>query len=86
MRLEYIILIILAAWFYFTNINEYRKDKNREYFLNDNLKVSSKVITKSGIIGYVAKIDKNEVILITGDEENLSYIKIDKSYIENILE
>lgn len=86
MRLEYIILIILAVWFYFTNINEYRKDKNREYFLNDNLKVSSKVITKSGIIGYVAKIDKNEVILITGDEENLSYIKIDKSYIENILE
>lgn len=86
MRLEYIILIILAVWFYFTNINEYRKDKNREYFLNDNLKVSSKVITKSGIIGYVAKIDKNELILITGDEENLSYIKIDKSYIENILE
>ena len=86
MRLEYIILIILVVWFYFTNINEYRKDKNREYFLNDNLKVSSKVTTKSGIIGYVAKIDKNEVILITGDEENLSYIKIDKSYIENILE
>lgn len=86
MRLEYIILIILVVWFYFTNINEYRKDKNREYFLNDNLKVSSKVTTKSGIIGYVAKIDKNEVILITGDEENPSYIKIDKSYIENILE
>lgn len=86
MRLEYIILIILAVCFYFTNVNDYRKDKNREIFVNDNLKVPSKVITKSGIIGYVAKINKNEVILITGDVDNTSTITIEKSYIDNILE
>lgn len=86
MKLEYIILIILAVGFYLTNIKEYRKEKNREYFINDKLKVSSKIITKSGIIGYVVKIDKNEVTLITGNEENSSYITLDKEYIENILE
>lgn len=86
MRLEHIILIILAIGFYYININDYRKDKNRENFINDNLKETSKIITKSGIIGYVKKIDKNEVIVITGEGENLSYLTIEKSYIDNILE
>lgn len=86
MRLEYIILIILAIGFYYVNLNDYRKDKNRENFVNDNIKESSKVITKSGIIGYVKKINKNEVTIITGEGENLSYLTIEKSYIDNILE
>lgn len=86
MKLEYIILIILAVGFYYTNILDYRKDKNREIFVNDNLKVSSKVITKSGIIGYVTNINKNEVIIVTGEVEKPSYLIIEKSYIENILE
>ena len=86
MRLEYIILIILAIGFYYTNLSEYRKDKNRENFINDNLKKTSKIITKSGIIGYVTKIDKNEVTIITGESENISYLTIEKSYIDNILE
>lgn len=86
MKLEYIILIILAIGFYYTNILDYRKDKNRENFVNDNLKVSSKVITKSGIIGYVTNINKNEVIIVTGEVEKPSYLIIEKSYIENILE
>ena len=86
MRLEYIILIILAVGFFQVNITDYRKDKNRETFVNDNLKISSKIITKSGIIGYVTNINGNEVTLITGEGEKGSYITIDKSYIENILE
>ena len=86
MKLEYIILIILAIGFYYTNILDYRKDKNRENFVNDNLKVSSKVITKSGIIGYVTNINKNEVTIVTGEFEKPSYLIIEKSYIENILE
>ena len=86
MKLEYIILIILAVGFYYTNILEYRKDKNRENFINDNLKISSKVITKSGIIGYVTNINKNEVTIVTGEVEKTSYLIIEKSYIENILE
>lgn len=86
MRLEYIILIILAVGFYYINLSDYRKDKNRESYVNDNLKESSKVITKSGIIGYVKKINKNEVLVITGEGEKLSYLIIEKSYIDNILE
>lgn len=86
MRLEYIILIILAIGFYFTNILEYRKDKNRENFVNDNLKISSKVITKSGIIGFVTGINKNEITIVTGESDKQSYLTIEKSYIENILE
>lgn len=86
MRLEYIILIILAVAFYYINLNDYRKEKNRENFINNNLKIGSKVITKTGIIGYVKKINKNEVILITGEGENHSYLTIEKSYIDNILE
>ena len=86
MKLEYIILIILAIGFYYTNILDYRKDKNREIFVNDNLKVSSKVITKSGIIGYVTNINKNEVTIVTGEVEKPLYLIIEKSYIENILE
>ena len=86
MRLEYIILIILAVGFYYTNILDYRKDKNRENFINDNLKVSSKIITKSGIVGYVTEINKNEITIITGEHDKPSYLTIDKSYIENILE
>ena len=86
MKLEYIILIILAVGFYYTNILVYRKDKNREIYVNDNLKVSSKVITKSGIVGYVTNINKNEVTIVTGGVEKRSYLIIEKSYIENILE
>lgn len=86
MRLEYIILIILAVGFYYVNLNDYRKDKNRENFVNENLTETSKVMTKSGIIGYVKKIDKNEVTIITGEGDNLSYLTIEKSYIYNILE
>ena len=86
MRLDYIILIILAVGFYYTNILDYRKDKNRENFINDNLKVSSKIITKSGIVGYVTEINKNEITIITGERDKPSYFTIDKSYIENILE
>ena len=86
MRLEYIILIILSVGFFQVNITDYRKDKNRETFVNDNLKISSKIISKSGIIGYVTNINGNEVTLVTGEGENRSYITIDKSSIENILE
>lgn len=86
MRLEYIILIILAVGFYFTNILDYRKDKNRENYVNDNLELSSKIITKSGIIAYVTKINKNEITIVTGEADKPSYLTIEKSYIENILE
>lgn len=85
MKLEYLILLIFAIAFYFINIKDYKKEKERRSFIEENLKVSSRIITKSGIIAYVTKIDGNIITIVTGDQINHSYIEIDKSYIENIL-
>lgn len=85
MKLEYLILLIFAIAFYFINIKDYKKEKERRNFIEENLKVSSRIITKSGIIAYVTKIDGNIITIVTGDQINHSYIEIDKSYIENIL-
>ena len=85
MKLEYLILLIFAIAFYFINMKDYKKEKERKRYIEENLKVSSKIITKSGIIAYVSKIDGNIVTIVSGDQVNHSYIEIDKSYIENIL-
>ena len=66
-------------------MKDYKKEKERKRYIEENLKVSSKIITKSGIIAYVSKIDGNIVTIVSGDQVNHSYIEIDKSYIENIL-
>ena len=86
MKLEYLILIILAVGFYYTNIKEYRKEREKNRYIENNLKESSKIITKSGIIGYVVNIDKNFLTIISGEGEKTSYITIEKSYIEDILD
>lgn len=85
MRIEYLILIILGLAFYKINIKEYRKKRDRKYFLEDKLKPSSRIITKTGIVAYVNKIDGSNVEIITGSEENPTYMVIDKSYIKDIL-
>lgn len=85
MKLEYLILLIFAIAFYFINIKDYKREKERKRYIEENLKVSSKIITKSGIIAYVSKIEGNIVTIVSGDQVNHSYIEIDKSYIENIL-
>ena len=86
MKLEYIILILLASGFYYTNIKEYRKEREKNRYIENNLKESNKIITKSGIIGYVTNIDKNVITIITGEGAKPSYITIEKSYIEDILD
>lgn len=86
MKLEYLILILLAVGFYYTNIKEYRKEREKNRYIENNLKESNKIITKSGIIGYVTNIDKNFITLVSGEGEKKSYITIEKSYIEDILD
>ena len=86
MKLEYIILILLASGFYYTNIKEYRKEREKNRYIENNLKESNKIITKSGIIGYVTNIDKNVITIISGEGAKTSYITIEKSYIEDILD
>ena len=85
MKLEYLILIILAIGFYETSIKDYLKDKkNREFILN-NLKLGSKVITNKGIIGEVIEINDNDVILVSGSNKNNSYIRVLIKEITNII-
>lgn len=86
MKLEYLILIILAVGFYYTNVKEYRKEREKNRYIENNLKESNKIITKSGIIGYVTNIDKNLITIISGEGAKTSYITIEKSYIEDILD
>ncbi|WP_296126451.1 preprotein translocase subunit YajC [uncultured Anaerococcus sp.] len=86
MKLEYLILILLAVGFYYTNVKEYRKEREKNRYIENNLKESNKIITKSGIIGYVTNIDKNLITIISGEGAKISYITIEKSYIEDILD
>ena len=85
MRLEYLILVILALGFYETSIkSEIKENKNRE-FVENNLEIGSKIITDKGIVGEVVKIDDEVVILITGSADNHSYIRLLKKEISNII-
>ena len=85
MRLEYLILVILALGFYETSIKSAIKEKKNREFIENNLEIGSKVITDKGIVGEVVKIDGEDVILITGTADNHSYIRLLKKEISNII-
>lgn len=85
MRLEYLILVILALGFYETSIKSEIKEKKNREFIENNLDMGSKVITEKGIVGEVVKIDGEDVILITGTADNHSYIRLLKKEISNII-
>lgn len=85
MKLEYIILIILLFGFYEKSLKDNKTHrKNREY-VNDNLKVGSKITTFSGIIGEVTNIQGEVVTILSGEYDSATKLKIKKSEIENIL-
>lgn len=85
MKLEYIILIILAIGFYESSIKEARKLRKNKEFINDNLDIGSKIRTKSGIIGQVIELEKDRVVIISGNYQNNSNLTIDKNEIEHII-
>lgn len=85
MKLEYIILTILAIGFYETSINDYKKRRANRDFVNNNLKLGSKIKTYSGILGEVISIENERITIISGTYENNSYLTIDKSEIEHII-
>ena len=85
MKLEYIILIILLFGFYEKSLKDNKiHRKNREY-VNDNLKVGSKITTFSGIIGEVTNIQGEVVTILSAEYDSATKLKIKKSEIENIL-
>ncbi|WP_244264227.1 preprotein translocase subunit YajC [Anaerococcus senegalensis] len=86
LKLEYIILIILALMFYFYSLKDDLEHKKNKKFVKNNLKIGSRIITESKIIGEVLEINKNECLIITGTEEKNSYLLIKLNSIESIIE
>lgn len=85
LKLEYIILIILALMFYFYSLKDDLERKKNKKFVKNNLKIGSRIITESKIIGEVLEINKNECLIITGTEEKHSYLLIKLNSIESII-
>lgn len=85
MKIEYIILIILALGFYQVSVKDYIEKKKNRDFINDNLEEGAKIITFSGIIGEVYNIDGEIITILSGDRDNFSTLNIKKSEIKNII-
>lgn len=85
-RLEYIILIVLCLSYYFYVKKDENRKKDNKNFINKNLTIGSKIINNSGIIGEVIDMDDLSCLILTGDIDRVSYIKITKDSIEKIIE
>lgn len=85
MKVEYLILIILCFVFYQKLVKEDIKLRKSKDFINQNLKIGSNIITKSGIIGEVTNIDGQVVTILSGDYDSISKLKIQKSEIKDII-
>ncbi len=86
LKLEYIILIILALMFYFYSLKDDLDKKKNKKFIKKNLKVGSKILTESKIIGEVIELNISDCLIITGKDEKYSYLLIETDSIEKILE
>ncbi len=86
LKLEYIILIILALMFYFYSLKDDLDKKKNKKFIKKNLKVGSKILTESKIIGEVIELNISDCLIITGKDEKHSYLLIETDSIEKILE
>ncbi|MDD7044118.1 MAG: preprotein translocase subunit YajC [Anaerococcus sp.] len=86
MKLEYIIILILIGYFYKVSVRDYLVEKKNSKFIRENLQISSKVLTKSGIVGEVVSMDGESLVIITGSEDNNSYLEIVIDEIKSILE
>ena len=85
-RLEYLILIILCLLYYFYVLKDDKKNRENKKFVKNNLKIGSKIITSSGIIGEVVDMDDFSVLIASGNDKEFSYLKITKDSIEKIIE
>ena len=86
MKLEYLIIIIILYYFYETSLKNEMVEKKNKKFIDRNLSEGSKVITKSGIIGEVMKIEDSYVIIATGSLDSITYLKVEKDSIKSILD
>lgn len=86
MKIEYLILIILIAYFYKISIKDTISESKNRKFVEENLKLGSYVISSSGIIGEVIDMDDLSVIIVSGNREKRSYIRIEKDSIKKIID
>ena len=86
MKLEYLIIIIILYYFYETSLKNEMIEKKNKKFIDENLSEGSKIVTKSGIIGEVTKIEDNCVIIATGTLDSITYLKVEKDSIKSILD
>lgn len=86
MKLEYLILIILLIYYYKTSIKDKLSDDKNKKFIKENLKQGSKIITKSGIIAEVIEIDNPYLLVVTGNNMNQSYLKIEVDSVRAIID
>ncbi|WP_297281137.1 preprotein translocase subunit YajC [uncultured Anaerococcus sp.] len=85
MKLEYIILIVLCIGFYEKSIKDDLKIRKNREFVNDNIDIGSNIVTNSGIIGEVTHIEGDIITILSGEEDSISKLKIQKSEIKNII-
>ena len=86
MKIEYLILIVLIAYYYKISIKDTITDSKNRKFVEENLKIGSFVVSSSGIIGEVIDMDESTVIIISGNRENRSYLRIEKDAIKKIID
>lgn len=86
MKIEYIIILILIGYFYKVSVRDYLKEKKNSKFIRENLDISSKVLTKSGIVGEVISMEGESLVIVTGSADNNSYLEILIDEIKTILE
>lgn len=86
MKFEYIIILILLVYFYKVSVKDYLAEKKNSKFIRENLEISSKVLTKSGIVGDVISIEGESLVIITGSADNNFYLEILIDEIKTILE
>lgn len=86
MKLEYLILIILIAYYYKISIKDTMADSKNRKSVEENLKLGSFVVSSSGIIGEVIDMDEMTVIIVSGSRENRSYLRIEKDSIKKIID
>lgn len=86
MKIEYLILIVLIAYYYKISIKDTITDSKNRKFVEENLKLGSFVVSSSGIIGEVIDMDESTVIIVSGNRENRSYLRIEKDAIKKIID
>lgn len=86
MKIEYLILIILLVYFYKISIKDSISESKNKKFIQENLKIGSYVVIMSGIIGEVIEMDESTVIIVSGNREHRSYLRIEKESIKKIID